>query len=138
MEKLSYICGCNQKNNKQLKIGEKKMAQCMYVERKHVIEYTPNATIETCDALTDLLNMVGVDYLLRDYYDEGEVQRQNLKEGIETFRKHLDGEECIDMEELSAFKERCEIEDDRDILKFLEWMYEKSDQTNDTIYFSFF
>ena len=114
------------------------MAQCMYVERKHVIEYTPNATIETCDALTDLLNMVGVDYLLRDYYDEGEVQRQNLKEGIETFRKYLDGEECIDMEELSAFKERCEIEDDRDILKFLEWMYEKSDQTNDTIYFSFF
>ena len=116
------------------------MAYCIHVDTKHVIERQENNSIpiQSAHDLVELLNAIDIVFCFDDGWENGTIYRPALMDGMANVENYLNGRDhSVEVSEYEGFKQRHSMTD-TDIFNFLTWLLETSDQTDDTIYVSFY
>lgn len=115
------------------------MSAGLNVHKKHVIEY--NMSSWFCDDIRDFINILrnlNIPFISNDEETEFDIERENLLNGVETLKKIDNGEETdvyIDDLNKCLNDEHMNI---NDLINCFNWLINKSDQKNTSIYISYF
>lgn len=113
------------------------MAEGLNLHKKHIINYDESGWFNgNVFDFTDILRELSVKFWQNEGGTEIEINRDSLKGGI-TILKHLDEADDIDVNFIakSLDKENMTLVE---LIECFEWLCNRSDQSHDTIYVSYY